>query len=485
MLLLAFFVCCWILPSFMYAADNSRRVLQQHQLPPYNGTQIHYYDPGLWCSPIQPTSYKNNTLDKLRRQNYTAPMMFWHLQKAGGSSLCGTFVRSYARTTKHAIRHNYLWSANCNDQEMSTNIITNPSSYMKKYRPYGKYFVAIEPSYSVNNTWEWVDPNDFPFKYHDQPSTKLLLDTHHASTDTAWNAAVHFIAVRHPLQMAISAFHYAFQPDRDTIFDHCDAFNMTMNACLLAVIHVAEQPVPSPALAAIYQRYQDEQRKSPKDRNTAKYDQEQLQLATTVHAKGSSSSSSSSPRLHPSDHLKNHPPSTGKLQPIIPEVYAAALATADAALGDISNYRGELMRLVQQKYKIESKGGSRVVPTDDFNDYIRTRLSRKRDVKTTILSTTATVVATGGAGAVTATVDAGAAAAAASISATNNTKQLSQQSLSLASSKPKSMSLPFSEPLFSVWQEHRIRYQILGNYSIINPLSTFSYHNPSFHLLPS
>ena len=405
MLLLAFMVCCWMLPPMLFAAR--RRILQQQPPTRFNDTQNHYYDPHLWCSSIQPTSNKENILDQLRK-NYTVPLMFWHVQKTGGSSLCGTFVRAYTRTTKHMIRDNYPWSANCNDQEMSTDIIMNPSSYMTKYRPYGKYFVAIEPLYSVNNTWVWVDPNDFPFKYHDQPSTQLLLDTHHASTDAAWNAAVHFIAIRHPLQLAISAFNYKFQPDRDSIFDRCDAFKLTLNECLLAMIQIAEQPVPSPALSSIYQRYQDEQKKVPRDRNTAMYEQEQLQLAT-ISTKRSPSNPS---------NLQN-------LLQHLPEDYSSALATADAALRDIANYRGQLMRLVQQT----KKGRNREIPRDDFYDYIHIRLSRKRNI---------------------------------------NTSQINDKQF-LSKPKPRPHA---KKPLFSVWQEHRIRYQILGNHS---------YHKPSFH----
>ena len=35
--------------------------------------------------------------------------------------------------------------------------------------------------------------------------------------DEAWNAAVHVIAVRHPFELAVSALHYVFQPDRFTM----------------------------------------------------------------------------------------------------------------------------------------------------------------------------------------------------------------------------------------------------------------------------
>ena len=335
------------------------------------------------------------------------------MQKTGGSSLCGTFVRSYARTTKHAIRHNYPWTANCNDQEMSTSIITNPHTYLTNYRPYGKYFVAIEPSYSVHNTWTWVDPNDFPFKYHDQPSTKLLLDPTHASTDSAWNAGVHFIAVRHPLQLAISALNYAFQPDRDTILDRCDAFNMTLNACLLAVIQIADQPVPSPALSSIYQRYQDEKNKASWEKNTAKYEQDQLHFAHAV-------------------------PKSPMLSQPLPTDYWVALATADAALRDISTYRDLLMQLVQEKNLIESNGRNRgALTTDSFNNYILYRLSRKNNA-------TAAATAT--------------ATAAANPSTTASTTTTTVESTPPTKNR--------NERLFSIWQEHRIRYQVLGNYSI-------------------
>ena len=428
--------CCWLLfvPSVMTTTDRSSR---KTALPPFNNTRIRYYDPSLWCRPINPTLNKENTLNNLRRNHYTAPMMFWHVQKAGGSSLCSTFIRSYSRTTTHSLREIYPWYANCNDPEMSTDIIMNQPSYVTKYRPYGKYFVAIEPSHSMNNSWKWVDPNDFPFKYHDQPATKVLLDPTHPSTDAAWNAAVHFIAVRHPLQLAISAINYAFQPDHDTLLDRCDALNLTINACLLAMIQVAEQPVPSPILSSIYLRYQEEQQKDPTERNIAKYNQEQFQLAT-AHLNNPSFA------LHHTDtDSKNHEghlpitpttPTTPPQPQRSTSLYTIALATADAALKDISMYRGQLLSLAQRKFKVESfrMGRHRGKPKDDFSDYIYSRLHRKRNV-TTATTTTITTATIATPTTLLRTTDGNGNGTAAMV--TNVTDQR----------------LP-SEPLFSIWQ---------------------------------
>ena len=414
----ACFIFCLLLPSLVVIADQRLRPPP----PPFNDTHIHYYDPSRWCLPVQPTLNKETTLNNLRRNNYTAPLLFWHVQKTGGSSLCGTFIRSYGRTTTHNIRPMYPWAANCNDQQMSTDIILNPPSYVSKYRPFGKYFVAIEPSHAVNNTWTWVDPNDFPFKYHDQPTSKVLLDPSHPSTDTGWNAAVHLIAIRHPLQLAISAFHYAFQPDRDTIFDRCDAFNMTIKACLLAMIEVVEQPQPSPALSAIYLRYQEEQRKHPSERNTAQYNQEQLELATN-HPQRSAT------------YLPTTPPTPIKPSQLSPVAYATALATADIALEDISKYRGHLIFLMKQKFIVEqfvrTPGEKKQYEPKErggFNDYINAHLHRKRN-------NTATALLRMGDTADVASVD-----------------MVHDKPLKL----PLSERLPPSEPLFSVWQVYMI-----------------------------
>ena len=466
---LSFLITCWIFPWLAAGRGiQSKKAPDNRQLlSDFNDTQVHYVNPNIWCPPIQPTPNKERTLEQFRRKNYSAPLMFWHLQKRGGSSICVMMIRSYARTLQRKdIRENYHWSANCNDQDMSTNIVMNPHTYLTHYRPYGKYFVAIEPSYSVHNTWTWADPNDFPFKYHDQPSTKLLLDTKHPSTDSAWNAAVHFIAVRHPLESAISAFHYVFQPDRDTIFDRCDAFNMTLNACMLAVIQVAEHKLPSPALSSTYQRYQVEKNKDPRDKNKSKYDEEQLYLATASSLS--------------KDHLQYyHKFSTETIRP--PLDYVAAIAAADSALTDITNHRSTFEKLAklrnQQMADPFFHPGNPVASPPPNNNDNNKGVNKARDDHSQYhtmlnrLSRTSSTRQPQDHGDGSSPQHVTAATSASTSSAVNDHPQDKDKDKDVSLSQgPRSWKPPIQpnppEPLFSVWQEHRIRHQILGNYSI-------------------
>ena len=157
-----------------------------------------------WCRPVSPSISKEHALAKFR-DNYSVPLMFWHLQKAGGTTLCLTFLQSYEQILDRSdLSGLYPGWDNCNEPIMSAEIMLHPdNTYMDKYRPKGKYFMAIEPSHSYRRkkTDPPIDPNDFPFKYREK----------------AWNAAVHVIAVRHPFELAVSALHYVFQPDRFTM----------------------------------------------------------------------------------------------------------------------------------------------------------------------------------------------------------------------------------------------------------------------------
>ena len=191
------------------------------------------------CQPVSPSTSKEQVLDKFRKENYAVPLMFWHLQKAGGTTLCLTFLQSYEKMLERTdIKELYPGWENCNEPAMAMEIILHPNNtYLEKYRPKKKYLMAIEPSHSYrrHKSDPPIDPNDFPFKYHDQPATQRLLSLHsppsysfqnisqpeektwQMARDQAWNAAVHVIAVRHPFELAISALHYVFQPDRFTM----------------------------------------------------------------------------------------------------------------------------------------------------------------------------------------------------------------------------------------------------------------------------
>ena len=103
-----------------------------------------------YCQPVAPSMDKERTLDKFRKENYAVPLMFWHLQKAGGTTLCLTFLQSYEQMLNRSdIKGLYPGWENCNEPQMTAEILLHPNNtYIEKYRPKGKYLMAIEPSHS-------------------------------------------------------------------------------------------------------------------------------------------------------------------------------------------------------------------------------------------------------------------------------------------------------------------------------------------------
>jgi hypothetical protein len=118
----------------------------------------------------------------------SAPILFWHIQKSGGTTFCSLAIESIVAD---GWPDGLSSKANCNHYKFGVDVVVEPSSYMDIYRPKNIYFVAIEPGNWITVT---KDVNFFPSFYHDMPSTQILLNPiYGARREAAWDSIVHTI----------------------------------------------------------------------------------------------------------------------------------------------------------------------------------------------------------------------------------------------------------------------------------------------------
>lgn len=191
-------------------------------------SKVHVPDNYL-CGPLHPNLEKRSTLDRFR--NNTAPLYFWHLQKSAGSAFCYMMRQEYRIYEKYIINE----GPDCNCHRFGKDIVLDFRTWMETYHPKGYLYVAMEPSNS--------DFNTYPLKYHRDPVTQILLnESYGAQRDKAWTDMLHVLVIRHPLDMAISAFNYKFPGTNQSIKGTCTTNKLSADDCLRECFRIYENP---------------------------------------------------------------------------------------------------------------------------------------------------------------------------------------------------------------------------------------------------
>ena len=207
----------------------------------FNSLQNHKND----CNPLHPTSSKLKSLDCYK--DGKCNLFFWHIQKAGGSSICETMSQELTLRNKKQYNNNSTIidykGDNCNGPwlqilEESYKI----KEISKKFKPdiSGK-MISIEPAYNYLE--------HFPSSYHSNPFTKKMLNEKpnlsglgDDSIDGGpfWSLYPHFIAIRHPFESSLSAFTYDFAGSRQSILGSCLKRKLSIEMCMKYAIDVKE-----------------------------------------------------------------------------------------------------------------------------------------------------------------------------------------------------------------------------------------------------
>ncbi len=138
----------------------------------------------------------------------------------------------------------------CSTKYFSTEVLTNFSSWKRRFQPDGYRFTSIEPSHAFAK---------FPYEYHQSTIAQVLLNESLGELHTsAWRNMAHVLVIRAPLEMAVSAFNYRFPSFPKTIHEQCLDVGMTTDECVHEMFRVAENssyyqassPLPHPLFNA-------------------------------------------------------------------------------------------------------------------------------------------------------------------------------------------------------------------------------------------
>ena len=186
-----------------------------------------------WCPPILPNEAKNRMLNIFRDNQ--GPMFIWHLQKAGGTSMCAMAMHEYKRRAE--LDPNYPkiveMPFSCpSNQDFINQLILNMTHWNQTYFRKNRLYSEIEPS---NKNYL-----SFPVKYHLEPTTQALLNPKSPLHRPAWDNVVHVLMIREPIAMALSAFTFDFPGMDRSIHGTCLRHGLKTDDCMRELFRIKD-----------------------------------------------------------------------------------------------------------------------------------------------------------------------------------------------------------------------------------------------------
>ena len=229
------------------------------------------------CIPFQPSFRRRRGLKYFREGNSKYPLLFWHVQKSGGTTFCNLLKQVYPQQLKH--QSTWLSNQNCkgkwrsvihgdtyntiynnNDNNNGSNNNTSierlpdiqlhiPNKVKNKYHqfnnnnnnynnnnnvsdPYSHLrwqYMAIEPADEFKKSW--------PESFHNVKRIQNLLNSSNRSLSTEWNELVQILLIRNPIERAMSSFNYKYFGWKSSILQSCTNRNVSVENCLQKAIH--------------------------------------------------------------------------------------------------------------------------------------------------------------------------------------------------------------------------------------------------------
>ena len=168
------------------------------------------------CPPLYPSKNKVRALQRYR--NGLAPVVFLHIQKAGGTSVCEMWAQEMSLRNGTSVDR----GDNCNGDWQG--LLRKPDRLPSS----PQLLVSMEPAYNFMGS--------FPEEYYSHTHSVLSSSGKHAF----WRSVPAITAVRHPLESALSAFTYDFAYYRQSIWGSCRKRNIDINTCMQYAIEVRE-----------------------------------------------------------------------------------------------------------------------------------------------------------------------------------------------------------------------------------------------------
>jgi hypothetical protein len=211
------------------------------------------------CGPLLADPVKVRTLR--RYHDGRVPLLFWHIQKAGGTSFCQMMINEMNARNQSASDGD-----NCNGpwQELvNTSTVRRPATAglgfsMEPAYTLGESFpeeyYSIMEDVLANRYQLAVNKPSFQYMYNIFGTTKSKSETknkiknknnslkqnQYITGHPFWTKLPHVLAVREPFSMALSAFTYHFANTRQSVLGSCLKRKLTVDECMQNAFEVVD-----------------------------------------------------------------------------------------------------------------------------------------------------------------------------------------------------------------------------------------------------
>lgn len=172
------------------------------------------------CSPLNENA--KASVDTYRSNSGKVPLVFWHVQKSGGTTFCRLMREDAMQHRQWTPRKRDTLTNNCKGNWRTVFRNGGDPGKLSHFVREGHPFVAFEPADEYKAQW--------PQAYQTEMKTLgIFMDD-----SPLWTAVPHILLLRHPLQRAMSAFTYKFWGWSTTAHQACLSHGLTTDACLQA-----------------------------------------------------------------------------------------------------------------------------------------------------------------------------------------------------------------------------------------------------------
>ena len=206
------------------------------------------------CVPFNPSLRRIRGLKYFKEGNSKYPLLFWHVQKSGGTTFCNLLKKIYPTQGKYQspwlyrqnckgqwrnIIHGYQFDKVYNYHNISTDQLPDIQLYKHRHNSninsthsYSRVrwkYMSIEPADEFKKSW--------PGSYHKIPRIQNILNATNRESLIEWNEIVQVLLIRNPIERAISSFNYQYFGWKSSTLQSCNNKNITIDDCFHKAFH--------------------------------------------------------------------------------------------------------------------------------------------------------------------------------------------------------------------------------------------------------
>jgi hypothetical protein len=187
------------------------------------------------CSPLHNTPEKIAMTHALIKGVAMSPVVFWHLQKSGGTSFCELAKQEWVSKGKKLRK---IHSTNtCKAPIGAVFGQSNGPGQWKRAIETGWHFIFLEPADHYKTNW----PSDF----HASPVFNRMLTKGLQDKAPEWQGLLHVLILRNPLERALSAFNYRYFGWSNSIREACSKKGLDTDECMTMAFKLKNETTAS------------------------------------------------------------------------------------------------------------------------------------------------------------------------------------------------------------------------------------------------